>query len=187
MSRTTKIILSITAAVLVFCGLACIATLLLIPRFTRNLISTEPGQAQNVGKQIADYTVPPGYTETGMDMFIEKVVMLQPEDHLGPSIMIMQISTPNTSQEQAEEETRSVFERSFSQGTATYRHVEDRNVTIKGQPTVLSVSESDVGNVTIRQATGTFKGKGGIAVIMISGDAEGWDWKLVEDFCASIH
>ncbi len=187
MSRTTKIILGITVSILAFCGLACILLVLLLPRLAQNVVSTDPNKANDVGKQIADYTLPEGYKQVmGMDMFFEKIVALARADPYGPTIMLMQVNTPYASREELERQ----MEQSFQQSTArqgTYRQVGTHEVTIKGQSATLTVSESDAASrTTMRQATGVFKGKGGIALIMFMGDPEEWDWKLVEDFCGSI-
>ncbi len=186
MSKNTKIILTIAGGILLLCVLACVVILLLMPAFAKNMVSTSPAQAQQVGQQIADYTVPPGYRETGMDLFFEKLVMISPTNQSGPDIMLLQVNT--TSRAQAEQQMRQALEQQFArQSSGTFHQVEDHAVTLKGESSTLSVSENDAtGRLTMRQAFGTFKGKGGTAVVMFMGGVSDWDWKLVDDFCASI-
>ncbi len=187
MSRNVKIVLSIGASLFVFCGLLCGLVVLLLPRAAQNVFSTNASKAQAVGKQIADYILPAGYQERGaLDLGFEKMVMLEPQDHYGPVITLFQISSPYMSRDQLDRQFRQVFESSFSQGTAEFQKVGERTVTIKGEPAVLAISEGTTRGLTMRQATGTFKGKGGIALLMISGDATEWDWNVVEEFCRSI-
>ncbi len=189
MSRNTKIILAVSACVVVFCGLACIAGFLFFTIQTRNLVSTatDPNKQQQVGNQIAEYTVPAGYKQAmGMDLLVEKVVMLEPTNNQGPAIMLIQLMTSTASQEELERGMQQAFQQSGTR-QANYEVVGTHPVTIKGKATNLTVSESTAGTSHIlRQATGVFPGKGGIAMIMFTGSSDSWDWKLIEDFCASI-
>ncbi|MGB8644954.1 MAG: hypothetical protein WCF84_06935 [Anaerolineae bacterium] len=190
MSRNTKIILTITGAVLVLCALSCVLIVLLLPNVFKNAVATTPGKAQDLGKQIADYTVPEGYTETGMDMLVYKLVMLTPKNRTGPQIMLFQMNTMGTSRAQMEQQMRQSFERSFSQQSGgTYHSAGEHAVTIKGQANTLTVSETDSSTssrYTMREAIGVFDGKGGTAMVMAIGDVSEWDWQVVDSFCASI-
>ncbi len=193
MSRNTKIILLIVSSLAFLCICVCATVTLLVPRMVENTFSrlstpeVREAQAKSIGAQIADYTLPPGYTEEmGMDLFIEKILMLGPSDKHGPSIMLLQVNSPNTSREQMEEQMRQAFANQFS-GSGAYEPAGEHTVTVKGQPMTLTVLESNRDSAyAMRQAEGVFQGKGGIVMVMIMGDVEEWDWKIVDDFFASI-
>ena len=82
---------------------------------------------------------------------------------------------------------RQSFASEFQRGTTNMHYVGTRQVTIKGQPTELSISEGGLGAGTVRQATGVFDGKGGLAMVMIIGNVDAWDWAVFDQFCESIH
>lgn len=185
MSRNTKIILVIGGTLIVICGLLCIATILIAPRLAQNVLVQDPARAKQIGAQIADYTLPSGYGEfMGMDVLTTQMVMLSPNSQRGPFLTLMQIRTSNVSRAQMEQQMQQAMQRQFQGGT--YQQVSEEMVTIKGQQTVLTVSESQGARGTMRQATGVFPAKSGLGMIMAIGSANEWNWQVVKDFCASI-
>ncbi|MGE5140264.1 MAG: hypothetical protein ACM3JD_12435, partial [Rudaea sp.] len=133
MSRNTRILLGIGASVFVFCGLLCGLIVLLLPRVAQNAFSTSATRGQEVGKQIADYTLPAGYEEqAALDLLIEKLVMLEPEDHVGPTLTLFQINSPYISREELDQQFRQALSSSLPNGSGEYQKVGERTVTIKG-------------------------------------------------------
>lgn len=191
MSRNTKIILVVLSTLALICVLLCVAVSLLMTRAASSIATKDPVQMKKVAAQIADYTLPPGYQELmGTDLLFEKIAMIGPgpdSDEPGVSIMLLQVTTANTNQAQMEEQMRQAFAGQFRGNQGFFEHVDERTVTIKGKPTVLSISEADMPSGTLRQATGVFSGKGGLAMVMITGSVDEWDWKMLDDFFQSIH
>ncbi len=193
MSRNTKIVLLIVSSLLLSCACVCLAGILMVPRMMSGVASglqtpeNRASQAHQVGAQIADYVLPPGYIEEmGMDLFFEKILMLGPADEYGPAIMLLQMNVPTASREQLEEQMRQAFASQYS-GGGIYEPAGEHTVTVKGQPLILTVSETDdSGGYKMRHAQGIFQGKGGIVMVMVMGDVEEWDWKLIDDFLTSI-
>ncbi len=190
MSRTQKVILFIVLPVLASCLLLCIAFIVLVPRLLSNAVASNPQAAKQVGARIADYTLPPGYQEmTGMDVITTQMVMIGPSNRRsGTVIMLMQFNTftaGNYDQKQMEQQMRQAMQGQY-QSFGTSQPAGERTVIIRDQPTVLTLTESTVRAAKTRQATGVFDGKNGMVMLMIMGDADTWDWKMVEDFCASI-
>ena len=65
--------------------------------------------------------------------------------------------------------------------------VEQKRVTIRGQETTLSIGEGQTSEgETFRVATVTFQGKGGPALLMVSGPIEEWDLQIVETLIVSM-
>ena len=185
MSRNTKIILVIGGTTLFICVLLCIAGVIVAPRLAENAFVQDPVRAKQIGAQIAEYTLPSSYQEfMGMDVLTTQMVMLAPKSQRGTFITLMQIRTSNVSRAQMEQQMQQAMQRQFQSGT--YQQVSEETVTIKGQSTVLTVSESQGERGTMRQATGIFPAKGGLGMIMAMGTASDWSWQVVRDFCASI-
>ncbi len=193
MSRNVKIILVVLGSLLVICTLSCVVLFVFFNRFANNFTAglqtpeVRQAQARQIGAQIADYTLPPGYTEeVGFDMFVEKLVMIGPTNNQGPVIMMISVSAATVNRQQMEQTLRQSFASQLSR-SGTFKSVGTHDVTIKGQQTTLAVSENDsTSGLTERQATGVFQGKSGLVMMMIMGSVDEWDWPTIEAFCSSI-
>jgi hypothetical protein len=65
--------------------------------------------------------------------------------------------------------------------------VEKRQVSIRGQQTSLVISEGvNSSDQPYRQATATFQGKNGPALLVITEPTERWDMARVEQFIVSM-
>jgi hypothetical protein len=193
MSRNQKIVLFIASLALLSCCACGIVTFVVLPRIFENTIAgaTDPAKAKEVGKQIADYTLPSGYEEKfGMDIFTTKMVMIAPsqEQRGGLFIMLMQVAADTASREQMEQQMRQSFQQGTQRNMQDMRVVGAETVTIKGQPVTLTISEGTADNsaVTMRQAVGAFQGKGGAALIMVMGAVSDWDKTLLDNFYKSM-
>ena len=143
-------------------------------------------QAKKVAAQIADYTLPSGYSEQmGLDMFIEKMVVIAPTKQSGLTITLLQMPA-TTSRQQMEQQMRQSMQNQFGQLPGAMKNAGEHPVTIKGEKVTLTLGESSSTSYTLRQATGFFVGKGGLVMLMLMGEVENWNWTLVENFCASI-
>ena len=66
--------------------------------------------------------------------------------------------------------------------------IETRPVTVRGQETILVISEgTDSEGGSYRQAAVTFDGQGGPALLVLSEPVERWDQATVDALLASIH
>lgn len=189
MSRNSKIALIVVGSLVVVCLGVCAIGYLLLPRFAESIVSTTPGGAGGVGDEIADYTVPTGYTEQmGMNLLIYQMVVLAPESRADDSMlfMLMGTRTPGVSRAQMEQQMRQSFQQQFNRSGGGMRVVGEEHFTIRGEDTVFTIAESE-NSPRMRQAIGTFQGKNGLVVVMIMGDATGWDDALMREFLGSIH
>jgi hypothetical protein len=194
MSRNAKIILVVVGSLLVLCVLSCGIVFLLGRQFVLNTASVlrtpqaREAQAKQVGSQIADYTLPPGYSEQmGMDLLVEKLVMIAPGNNRGPLIMMISVNTPTVNRAQLEQQLQQSFGAQYNFGSGSFKDAGTHNVTIKGQPAVLNVRETESSSgLAMRQATGVFQGKGGPVMVMVTGQVNEWNWNLLDAFFASI-
>jgi hypothetical protein len=186
MSQNKKIVLFIVVPVVAICCLLCVITAVLIPRAMSNAIADDPTKSKQIGVQIADYTLPRGYQEEmGVDMYFEQIVSLARSDKRGVTIALIQVKT-NADRQQMEQQLQQAFQNQAPGSYAGMQYVGTRTVTIKGQPTVLTISETSDGSGDLRQATGSFVGKGGVAMVMVMGDVSEWDWNMLDSFFQSI-
>ena len=190
MSRNAKIVVIIVGTVVAMCCMYGVASILLAPKFFENSFAQNPQKAREVASQIADYKLPMSYSEGfSMDLFTTKMVMIAGPSSRGLTFMFMQFATPGASREQLEAQMRQSFQQQFQTGTGTMTQVGTQEVIIKGQRVTFTIFESTASSdrLRIRQETGVFPGKGGTAMLMISGLTSEWDDGLVGDFLNSIH
>ncbi len=196
MSTGLRIALIVIAVVLVVCCLGAVVTYFVVQRAASQVFSSDPARAAIIGHQIADYSLPPGYSEQGgMDLAgIKMVVIAQNRQGQGASadrmaFFLMQFpSSMNLSQQDMERQMSQAIDRQFSRGNEQMQVVGTQQVTIKGQPVTLTVSEGtgSSSGVTHRQVTGFFTGKGGLVMLMAFGPKNAWDQSALDQFLASI-
>jgi hypothetical protein len=186
MSQNKKIILLIVLPLLVSCVLICVLAVFALPRAMTNVVATDSLRAKQIGAQIAEYTLPPGYREdAGADWFAMQMVMIVSKEKRGLTITLNQFKTMAVSREQMEAQNRQVYRNLYGNANMPLHYVGERTVTIKGKPTVLTILETTEG-VATRQVSGVFQGKGGTTTIMVLGYSDNWNWQMLDDFFQSI-
>jgi hypothetical protein len=188
MSRNTKIALIVVSALAVICLGVCGALFLLLPRVTQNIVSQKPADAKRVGAEIADYTLPAGYTEVmGMNMLVYKMVAIAPERDSSDAMIFMLMGTnaSGASQADMERQMQQSFQQQFGRSGSRMQVVGQERVTIRGQEVTMTIAENDTAP-KLRQAIGTFEGKNGLVIVMAMGAAANWDNALMREFLGSI-
>lgn len=191
MSRGLKIALVVTAAALFLCCVAGLGVALLGTRLIGRALITDPERVQTVGREIADYDVPPGYEEMfAMNVMGMRVVAIGPSGAASEFMMFMLMQFPGgmqLSREEMERQLQQALARQVGMGRADMQVVGQEETVIKGEPVTLTVREGSAeSGERLRQVTGLFSGKAGPAMLMIMGDVSGWDQAMVDDFVASI-
>jgi hypothetical protein len=186
--RTALILLAIA---LFCCCVTGLGATWLGTRLAGRALITNPTRVQAVGSQIADYDVPPGYAELfAMNMMGVKLVAIGPSSVPADFMMVMLMQFPpgmDVSQGEMERQIEQALARQTGLGNADMTSMGQEETTIRGKPVILTVREGVTDrSETLRQVTGLFEGKGGPAILMISGDVTAWDQAMVDEFIASI-
>jgi len=191
MSRGLKIALVVLAVILFCCCVAGLGATLLGARLFGRAIITDPGRAEAIGHEIAEYELPPGYDEMfAMNVVGIKMVAIGPTTPTPESMVIMLMQFPASleiSREEMERQMEQALARQTGLGSAEMRVVGQEQVTIKGEPVTLTIREGAAEDGRrLRQATGLFQGRGGPTMLMVMGEATAWDQPLLDRFIASI-
>jgi hypothetical protein len=67
-----------------------------------------------------------------------------------------------------------------------YRMIDEYDATIRGKPGKVIIQEGETNAVAYRQMLVVFQGKGGLAMMSISGPANTWDQAAYDDLVKSI-
>ena len=191
MNNTVKIILGITAGIVILCLCGAVSGLLLF-RSTGWVLSetfnTDANEVENVSGSIADYTVPAGFGEayTTQVAGFSMVSYTGDDNHrhiyffqLPAGIQVDQAEIERQLQDAAPEDSQRWVDR---------MEVVDRQpATICGQDVTLVTSEGlNHDKQPFRQVSAMFQGRGGQALVVFSAPVVAWDQAVVDEFLASI-
>lgn len=181
------------AALFCLCAVACAVVIFIrMGQQVQQGMKADPQAAAEVAHSIADYELPEGYREDfSMNILTTSMVFMSSRESgsysLEPTIMLAQFKTLGN-EEQIKEQMRQSFERQMGRRNVVMELVETQKMTIRGQETEVAYYEGADGNGTaLRQVITTFPGKGGIAMLMITGPGEYWDEEMINAFIESIH
>jgi hypothetical protein len=155
-------------------------------------MKADPEAAAEVAHTIADYELPEGYHEDfSMNILTTSMVFMSASESgsfsLEPTIMLAQFKTLGN-EEQIKEQMRQSFEQQMGRRNVVMQLVETKRTTIRGEETDVAYYEgTDDHGTALRQVITTFPGKGGIAMLMITGPSEYWDEETINAFIESIH
>ena len=150
-----------------------------------SLFACTPEALEEAGSAIADFDLPAGYTfEFSTSLLGYTVAAFNGPN--GPShLYLIQSETQSDGDELARMLTQLVPGSSDPNTDMTV--IENRSVTLRGQEVTLIVSEGvNSENVSYRQVTSAFQGKGGPALLVFSETVDAWDQAAVDEFLASI-
>ena len=196
MDKTTKTVLIIIGSIVLVC--ACGGSLLFATglwsfgRFVTwadTNTSDEPQEVVRIGSEIADFDVPEGFGSPYGMHFGEITSVGYVSQSRNTHILLTQF--PEGTSINVQEMLKLISEYSADSNNHWYDSqttlVEEKPVTIRGQETILSISEgTSTEDGTYRSAVASFDGRGGPALLMIAGPIDEWDMEMVEEFIGSM-
>jgi hypothetical protein len=69
----------------------------------------------------------------------------------------------------------------------TFSEAERREIRVRGEPAVLSARDASHGGDEMRQVRIDFEGRGGPAMLLITGEPDGWDQSAVDTIIETLH
>jgi hypothetical protein len=191
MNNVLKISLGFVAGAVLTCLLVAVAGLVFFNSTAIAVlrdVQAQPGEAARVGAEIADYSVPAGYS-SALASQVADLELVGYNSASGHShLFLLQLPTfISVNQAELERQLQSSTEGQGNGTVSRMELVEEQPVTIRGQSCLLVVREGLNGEgLTIRSASAMFEGKDGQALVNFSGLASEWDSGLVADFISSM-
>jgi hypothetical protein len=191
MNTTPKRILGILVGGMLLCLGIVVLGLVLFIATTRSVISgvqAEPGEAAAVAAEIADFSLPAGYSSA----VVTQIADLEVVGYNGPDgnshIYLLQLPPAiRVDQAALESQLQSNAPDPGNDYGPNMQVIDQQPVTIRGQAATLVVSEGTNGQGhSIRSANAVFEGKDGQALLSISGRTATWDAALIETFISSM-
>jgi hypothetical protein len=191
MSRNAKIILGVVGGLVACCCIALLAVMMLLPsfgaQFAESIVSTDES-AGEVARSMVDYSLPASMEEgTAMNIFGLKTAVFNSQNEQS-IIMFMQFPSSLAGTEaDMQRQMEDALNQQFSTGDYRFEVVSSEEVTINGQPAVLTTSESVGTDVTVRQVIGVFQSNdGNPAMVMALAPADQWQQNGMDRFLESL-
>jgi hypothetical protein len=191
MSNTKKWLLGI-GIVGILCMCAAVVAFFVVRQVGSQVaqsFKTDPTGVAHVGSRIADYDIPPGYSQVaGMSLLVYDFVMYAPTDNTqGTAILLMQFKSGTA---YSSEQMQQIMQQQSGRRGLTTQIVKTYQATIRGQTSTIVIQDSttaDQQGIILRQLFTVFPGKGGTVMLMIMGPKDAWDQSLADKFISSIH
>ena len=157
--------------------------------FIQQALITDPIEAQSIGRQIADYTLPEGYTEfLAIDFKGAKSVAIV-DDALSPAMMIFLMQAPDVdglSDADLEAQLQALIQQ-FNLQSIDYQPEQTESRSVNGQDVQVHYKTgTDSNGKPFKQVTAFIHSSHGKAFLMVQGPEESWDQKAIERFLDSI-
>lgn len=205
MSRNTKIVLIVAAAVLLllcFCALISVWVATVVFRNATYAASpvrietsegpavlVEPGEAEATGGEIANFTLPAGWrSEYAMKVAGFQLAGYKPDVGTGHIVFALIPETSSTSTVDLAREIQSLAGTRGYRWNATQMNViERRPVTVHDQASQLVISEGSGSSGAWREAMTTYRGDQGLVLVIYGMPRDAYDQDEVDALLASIH
>lgn len=193
MSREMKIFLAVVGILVVICMCACLVGFLLLRSagsMISNAVVDDPVKVAEIASGMAEYDVPSGYKQVGMDFFgVYQAIFVAVENNSErPIFMLARFNAMGAiSQEEFENQMKEVMQQQYSSAGVQWKVVGSVPATIRGQEVTLTQSEgTNESGKTVRNLLGMFDGKDGAVLLMIMGSVDSWDQEAIDQFISSI-
>lgn len=191
MTRNQKIILAVVAGILVMCLIACVVGFLAFQRMGQTVMESaaqDPQEAAARAEDIADFTPPPGFTaETGIEILGISMVFFNDPAKPDTVIILMQMPITGELTDTTFDSMREAMERQSGRRLRNVQTIEDRAVTIRGEPARVVVQEGENSDGRpYRQMLAAFQGEDGLALLTIAGPTTEWDQAAFDQSVESI-
>lgn len=192
MTRNTKIIIGVVAGLAVLCLIACGVGVLGLGLFGTSVarsVQSNPGQAAQVGSEIADFETPPGFSATSsVNILGIKIVIYN--NNSGSSentLFLLEMPTQGDLSEQTIQQMQQAMERQSGRNLQNVRTISTKTLTIRGKPAqeIIQEGTSSSGS-TYRQMMVAFQGKNGLAMLSVVGPSSSWDQSAYDSMVQSI-
>lgn len=188
MTEYRKKIIALLGSLFIICSCCGGLTFWLGSLFSQAVV-TDPSKVKDIGRQIAEYTPPAGYSEIlGVDFMNTKTVALATEDPSSDTIIfLMQVpEAQGISEVEIEQQLQLMLRRfnvqpiDFTQEQVETRLVNDQEVEVTFNRGVDNTGKA------FRQMTVFFPSDKGKAFLMAQGSEAGWDQEALDSLLDSI-
>ena len=141
---------------------------------------------QAAAQEIATVDMPPGYSASEGMKILGITMAIYKSSNSDIFIMMMQMPTSSDINQTDIQQMQQAFDRQYSSRGYQMQVVDMRDVTIRGNPGKVIISEGNTNGTDMRQVTAFFKGNNGLAALFITGPINQWDTAAYDQMIRSI-
>lgn len=196
MDKATKTILIIVGSLLVICACAVAAifgtgvwSLGKIAQWADTNTTNDLSEVAKLSQEIAIFTLPEGFGSSyGMHVGqVTSVGFASQSKNTHLTLTQFPEGTSINTTELLRQISKYSLNPDNGWNNAQMKVIEEKPVTIRGQESILSISEGTSSDgTTYRSAITAFDSNKGVTMLIIAGPLEEWDSQIVDDFIASI-
>jgi hypothetical protein len=178
MTKNQKVFIFIGGGIALLCLISCAAVMLFF-RGVGNAITNSalksPEEVQAAAQEIATVDMPAGYTaKEGMNI-LGMTIAIYKSGSSDVFIMMMGMPAASDLSQTDMDQMQQSFDRQYASRGYQMQVVDVRDVTIRGNPGKVIISEGTGNESQIRQVTVFFKGNKGLSALFITGPIDQWD------------
>ncbi|RPJ50890.1 MAG: hypothetical protein EHM21_03990 [Chloroflexi bacterium] len=189
MTKNQKIFIFIGGGIGLLCLVSCAAVMLFFRNvgsaITNNAIKS-PEEVQAAAQEVATIDMPFGYSATEGMNILGITMAIYKSSSSDVFIMLMQMPTSSDLNQSDIGQMQQAFDRQYSSRGYQMQVVDVKDVTIRGNPGKVIISEGSANGVENRQVTVFFEGNNGLAALFITGPINQWDTAAYDQMIQSI-
>jgi hypothetical protein len=189
MTKNQKILIFVGGGVGLLCLISC-AVVLLFFRGVGNAITSSalksPEEIQAAAEQVATLDMPAGYSATEGMRILGMTMAIYKSPSSDVFIMLMSMPTASGLNQSDIQQMQQTFNQQYSSRGYQMQVVDVRDVTIRGKPGKVIISEGTSNGQSIRQVVAFFTGNNGLAALFITGPKDQWDTAAYDQMILSI-
>lgn len=189
MPKKQKAIIFIVAGAALLCLVACGAVLLVMRNVGTAITNSafkNPAEAAAAAQQIATLNPPAGYTPTEGMKILGMTMVIYKSNNSNVFIMLMELPTSNNLNNADITRMRETFNQQYGSRGYQMKVVDEKDITVRGQPGKVIISEGAANNVQVRQVIVYFKGNHGLAALFVTGPLSEWNTSAYDQMILSI-
>jgi hypothetical protein len=188
-SNTGKIIVIVVAVLAVLCLCACLVGVLFFRKVGSSVsqsLQTDPAGVTSAMSTIADFDLPAGFQPATSMSILGVTFGVYEASETQSVLVIFQMPTQMALTDANIQKMEEQMQNGPGQKLENYRMIDEYDATIRGKPGKVIIQEGETNAVAYRQMLVVFQGKGGLAMMSISGPANTWDQAAYDDLVKSI-
>jgi hypothetical protein len=189
MTKNQKILLIVAGIVGALCLVSCAVVMLLfrgVGNAITNSVLKSPAEVQAAADKIATVDMPAGYSASEGMQILGITMAIYKSDSSDVFIMLMEMPKASDLNETDIQQMQRTFNQQYSSRGYQMQVVDVRDVTIRGKPGKVIISEGTAKGAEIRQVIAFFMGNNGLAALFITGPKDQWETESYDQMIQSI-
>jgi hypothetical protein len=189
MTKNQKIMVFVGGGIALLCLVSCAVVLLFfrgVGSAITNSVFKSPEEVQAAAQEIARVDMPAGYSPSEGMQILGITMAIFKSSNSDVFIMMMEMPKSTNLNQTDIDQMQQAFDRQYSGRGYQMQVVDVKDITIRGKPGKVIISEGTANGSETRQVTVFFMGNHGLAALFITGPKNQWNTKAYDRMILSI-